>query len=301
MGLLTPVGGVSDKLQVARLRSSVLESSLESLLARPERTTAEALRASGFSPSMIDRFFRPFYGGVFLERELATSSRFFEFTFRMFACGDAAVPASGMEAIPRQLAAGLDVRTGARVASVAEGRLTLDSGETVAADRIVLATNGLDSRLPAPAPQGWNGTTCLYFAAPEPPAASPVLLLNGSGSGRVNHAVVMSAASPAYAPPGQALISVSLIGAAAEPDAALSQSVLAELEAWFPNRTKAWRLLRIYRIPEALPRYTPPAAAGEPYRRLEPWLFACGDSLTMPSLNFAMQSGRRAAEAVLAS
>ena len=67
----------------------------------------EALRAYGFSPEIIERFFRPFLGGIFLDPELATSSRMFRFVFRMFALGHAALPAEGMQAIPQQLASAL--------------------------------------------------------------------------------------------------------------------------------------------------------------------------------------------------
>ena len=70
---------------------------------------------------MIDRFFAPFLGGAFLERELATSSRYFQFLFRMFAFSDAAVPENGMEMLPRQLAVRLragTLETSARVTAL---------------------------------------------------------------------------------------------------------------------------------------------------------------------------------------
>ena len=76
------------------------------MFARPETTTIEALRSEGFSDRIIEHFFRPFLGGVFLDRELRTSSRMFDFVFRMFAAGDAALPAHGMGAMARQIASG---------------------------------------------------------------------------------------------------------------------------------------------------------------------------------------------------
>ena len=59
---------------------------------------------------MIDRFFRPFLSGVFLEDDLETSSRFFDLVWRSFVRGSQCVPAAGMQAIPAQLADGVDVR-----------------------------------------------------------------------------------------------------------------------------------------------------------------------------------------------
>ena len=77
------------------------------MFARPEKTTRDYLQEVPFSADIIERFFEPFFGGVFLERELVTSSRFFEFLFRMFSAGDTAIPAAGMQQIPLQLAARL--------------------------------------------------------------------------------------------------------------------------------------------------------------------------------------------------
>jgi phytoene dehydrogenase-like protein len=99
-GVFGPIGSLSDKLRVAALRRRVLQGAVRDLFERPERTTMAALREAGFSTAMIDRFFRPFLGGVFLDTKLETSSRMFEFVFRMFASGDVAIPARGMQAIP---------------------------------------------------------------------------------------------------------------------------------------------------------------------------------------------------------
>jgi polyhydroxyalkanoate synthesis regulator protein len=51
---------------------------------------------------MIDRFFKPF-SQVFLEI-IRTPNRMFDFVMKMFSEGDAALPALGMEEIPKQLA-----------------------------------------------------------------------------------------------------------------------------------------------------------------------------------------------------
>src|SRR4029450_9831904 len=103
---LAPVGGLGDKLKVAKLRKRVTAGALEELLARSETTPREPLAADGFSEEMVDRFFRPLFGGVLLDRELGTSSRMFEFVYRMLALGDVSLPARGMGAISGQCAGG---------------------------------------------------------------------------------------------------------------------------------------------------------------------------------------------------
>jgi phytoene dehydrogenase-like protein len=113
--LFSPIGTLADKLRVARLRRRVSQGSIEDLFRRPETSTLAVLKAQGFSDRMITSFFRPFFSTVFFDRELASSSRMFEFVFRMLAAGDTALPAGGMGAIPAQLAGSLPagtVRTG---------------------------------------------------------------------------------------------------------------------------------------------------------------------------------------------
>lgn len=83
--LLSPIGTLADKLRVARLRWRACRGGVDELFRRPETTTWEALRGQGFSASIIERFFRPFFSGVFFDRELAATSRMFEFVFRMLA------------------------------------------------------------------------------------------------------------------------------------------------------------------------------------------------------------------------
>ncbi|GFR40132.1 hypothetical protein Agub_g688, partial [Astrephomene gubernaculifera] len=82
-----PVGSPTDKIRVGLFRLKSLLGSVEDLLARPETTTEERLKAEGFSPAIIDRFFRPFLGGIFFDRSLSTSSRLFEFVMRSLATG----------------------------------------------------------------------------------------------------------------------------------------------------------------------------------------------------------------------
>jgi phytoene dehydrogenase-like protein len=128
-----PIGTLADKLKVATIRQRALQGTVEERFRSPETTTIDALRRAGLSDVIINRFFRPFLGGIFLEPELLTSSRMFEFVFRMFSTGNAVVPALGMEEIPKQLAAALppaSIRLNTRVVEVTPGQVRLEGGET---------------------------------------------------------------------------------------------------------------------------------------------------------------------------
>jgi phytoene dehydrogenase-like protein len=255
-----------------------------------ETTTLDALRAAGVSRQAVKAFFAPFLRGIFLEPGLETSSRFLDFVLDAFAAGPAALPARGMGAIPAQLASGLDVRTGAAVATAGPHAVSLESGEQLRAVAVVIATAGL---LDEPE-HGWNGVTCTYFDAPAAPLPGPWLALSGE-AGPINNLCVPSEVAPAYAPPGRALVSVSTLGAA-EADL---EALRTQLRSWFGGAVDGWRHLRSYRIPRALPAYPVGASPQRPVR-LADGLYACGDHREHPSLNGALASGRRAAEAVLA-
>lgn len=305
--LFADIGSLGDKLQIARLRQKVLEGSVEDIFRRPEKTTREYLQAFGFSEKMIERFFRPFFGGVYLENELTSSSRMFEFIFRMFSLGDTALPAAGMEAIPRQIAAGLpadSIRTGARVTKVSGEKITLATGEMLEGRNIVLATDwpalsAFDNTLPVTASRS---ASYLYYAAEEAPIAEPILLLNGEGEGVVNNLCVPNLVAPGYAPPGANLISVTILGKPEMSDEALDAQVRLELAGWFgETATQSWKMLRIYHIEHALPNQRLPMTVPEQQAiKTEAGLYICGDYLFNGSIHGAMLSGRHAAELVIA-
>ena len=137
-------GSFFDKLRILRLRSHLRNSSIEKIFQRPETSTKDALRSAGFSDEFIHRFFRPFFGGILLDAELKSSSRMFEFVFKMLSEGDTAVPAGGMGAIPAQLAALLPanpIRFNTHAESLRENELTLHGGESLRARAIVVAAD----------------------------------------------------------------------------------------------------------------------------------------------------------------
>jgi phytoene dehydrogenase-like protein len=302
----------ADKLRVARLRARVRRGTFEEMFARPQRTTRDYLKSILFSYAMIDRFFEPFFGGIFLERELVTSSRFFEFLFRMFSTGDTVVPARGMEQIPLQLASRLragTLQTGAQVSKVTRGpqsfAVEIEGQPNLEAYAVVLAVAGNEGNpllggvggWSVPEVRAWNQTTAFYYAAEQVPVDEPIVLLNGEGraAGPVNNVAIMSAVSSAYAPPGAHLIVASVVGGApAEPE------VRAHLRKWFGRVVDPWRLLRAYPIPHALPQQKHAEWEQSPVRLGGTGgVYMCGDYRETASIQGALASGRRAAEAVI--
>ncbi|MEX0691042.1 MAG: NAD(P)/FAD-dependent oxidoreductase [Gemmatimonadales bacterium] len=300
--LFTPAMHAGDALPFARLRADVLRGEPEELWRTPERSTEAELSARGFSDRLINRLFRPFFGGMFLERRLATSNRAMLFLQAMFARGGAATPALGMGAIAQQLRDRLDgqrVRCGAAVEAIdgAHGTVRLTSGEELQGTAIVLATDGetaasLAGHRTLTFP-GWRGTQTFYFSAPEPPLADAVVVLDGDGSGPVNHLAVPSNVSPHLAPAGRHLVAANGLGIGAD-----EASVREQLSTWFgASVVDRWQHVATYTIPRAIPLQDTLDPAHRPVR-LGAGLYVCGDHRDNGSINGALQSGRRAAESV---
>ncbi|SFQ34681.1 protoporphyrinogen/coproporphyrinogen oxidase [Hymenobacter arizonensis] len=318
--LTSPIGSLQDKLRVVSLVRHVLKHTPEELLARPATDTLTFLQRYGWSEQMINTFFKPFFGGVFLDRELSTASNFFEFVFQQFVTGEAAVPALGMQQLPEQLAARLpadSVRLCTPVAAVEGTRVRLNSGQVLDGEAVVLATDGLTTlRLlagrsgnpddgfsvqAASFPTAARLTTCTYFAAEghSPGRGDKLLRLNAAPGALAHNLSFPGDVSEAYAPKGRALISVSTHGERSLTEAELTAGLREELAAWFGPAARQWEHLRSYRIPAALPVYLP----GQPVRqplKLADGLYRCGDWAAYPSLNAALATGREVAEMLLA-
>ena len=303
--LRSDFGTFFDKLRILRLRSRLRASSIDLIFKHPERSTNEALVSAGFSDEFIHRFFRPFFGGIFLDRELKSSSRMFEFIFKMLAEGDIAVPSRGMGAIPAQLASHLpedSIRLNTHADSLHENELTLSGDETLSARAIVVAADGPSAaHLVGEAEPASRSVTCFYYSADEPPVSQPMLILNGDGAGPVNNFAVISQVAPSYAPAGKSLVSVSVLGTQALTEQQLGGFIIAQMKNWFGPVARTWRYLKSYRIPHAQPQQFP-GALEPPQRpvRVRPGIYLCGDHRDNASIHGAMLSGRRAAEAVLA-
>jgi hypothetical protein len=147
--------------------------------------------------------------------------------------------------------------------------------------------------------RGWQAVTCLYFACETPPITEPTLVLNGEGTGPINNLCVPSLVSPQYAPGKQHLVSVTVLGIH-DDEARLLTTVREQLNQWFGDQVNQWRHLRTYPIPQALPTQRPgDLTPGERPVMQRPGLYICGDHRDNASINGALTSGRRTAEAII--
>lgn len=297
------VGSLSDKLKIRKFANELSEIPDDEFFEMDATDTLTFLRNYGWSEKMINNFFKPFYGGVFLENDLITSSNFFQFTFKQFFKGDAAIPADGMQAIPEQIAEMLPrncIRKNARVKGFEGKQIFLDGGEVITADRIVVATDPKtgDKLLGETNERAYNITTCTYFSAEiSPLKGERFIALNPNRRGVVHNVCVPSDISAHYGNAGKALISVSTQGLEKLDERNLTNRIKRELFDWFGASVNVWKHLKTYHIPESLVQYR--AGSERQNSKLGDNLYRCGDYLAYPSLNAAMQTGREVAQMIM--
>jgi len=323
--VLSGAVGIADGLRTARLRSEMIQAVRQGRIdpaaaaSEAERTTRAALEGRGFSPSFIRLFFEPFFGGVFLERELATAETVFAFTFAMFSLGRACLPAGGMAAIPRQLAATLPkgvLALGTPVErvepdSAGGGVVVLADGRQLAAAAIVVATDAAAAAELLPPrvrgswqPPAFKATTLVAFAADKQPACGRTLIVSAEppGAGPIDNLTVPSAVAAGYAPAGQTLVYASVRGDWTGMQEQLPEAIRQQAANWLSDEAAGWRHLTTVTVPRALPVETPAVRRSRlGSARIAPGLLLCGDHLTTSSINGALTAGRRVAEELLGS
>ena len=308
--LRSGIGTWGDRIRVLRLAAEVRRGPVERCFAVPAETTAAYLHRLGFTAGFVRDFFQPFYAGIFLEPDLATSARMFRFSFRMFAEGKVGVPRAGIAALPRQMAAALartEIRLNTAVRSVDPREAVLVDGTRLPHAGCVLATPtpaGPATHPPqsSAAATGWNRCLNYYFRARSDeagPARPLVRLLPGEG--RICNLHRMDDLFGGEGGDGgESLWSVTALPAADDPSDpdALEETVRAELRARAGLATSA--CLRAFAVPHALPRRADLRYQPDPADLLlAPGLARAGDALAHPSLNAALDSGHLAAQSLL--
>ncbi len=297
--LFAPVGSLLDKLKVFRMNLETKDATDPEQI-ESEKSTLSFLRDYGYSDTMIDRFFIPFFRGVFLERNLDTKANLFRFLYGQFAKGDVTVPEQGMQAIPEQIASFLSpgqIRLNSAVIRIDGKTIYLEGGGRIEAERLVFATDAFAANklLNEDPTVEFNGTICMYFESDSRSSieGKPYLMINSNRDEIIDHIFQASDAVPGYAPGNKTLISVSIIGNKAFTE----EEVLAELCGWF-GKDHEWRHLKTYRIPNALPQYFKDSTAHKDLK-INEFTYRCGDYTAYPSINGAMKTGRQVAEMLI--
>ena len=263
-----------------------------------------SLTKSGIKGSLLEKLFRPFLQGVFLESELSTSRKFLDVVLKNFLQGIPSVPAKGMQEISNQLAAKLPkekISLNTKVLSISGNKLTTSEGE-IEARKIVVATDPTTAiswlKLE---PKKMHSVTTWYFKADKSinsiVKAKPILFVDAQKTGPLTNAVVITNAAPSYAPNGEVLVSASAISPNENADLL---SVKKHLSHLFGVNTDSWQLIKEYKIKEALPAMIPPFSLVSS-NQINNDLFVAGDHRVTSSIQGALLSGTNTATLVKVS
>jgi protoporphyrinogen oxidase len=299
--LFSGIGTVNDKLKILALNRRLKKKSIQNIFAEKEQTTISYLENIGFSEAIITDFFIPFFSGIFLENKLETSSRMFEFVYKMFGEGNAALPKDGIQAIPKQLFEKLKNTTcvfNTKVKSVENGNIKLESGETLKSNFTIIATqaSGLVSNLKNQATL-WKSCDTLYFEVAKREIRKPLIGLIAAPNALINN-IFYHTSLQTSATATKELLSVTVVNRQNLTNKQLVAKVQKELKELC--NIDSCTFIKQYNIPMALPKLQDIQYEMLPSEtRLTETIFLAGDTQLNGSLNAAMIAGERAALEVI--
>lgn len=294
--ILSSLGTLSDKWKIFKLKTELAKQPIESLFQKEEKTTLNYLQDYGFSDNIIQHFFRPFFAGIFLEPNLETSSRMFEFVYKMFGEGQATIPYAGMSAIPRHLKTQLKKTTfrfETPVQKVTNEHIHLASGEVLEPDFTIIATDPGTLMPNYTSTLEWKSCDNLYFTVPSRNIDKPIIGLNPDSSKLINNIFYSSSIACESKGPEE-LLSVTVVNDHNHVNDALIAAVQEELKTMYEIESATF--LKHYEIKQALPKLNDLQYIRDDGESLVTERIAvCGDHQLNGSLNAAMTSGEAAA------
>ena len=299
------IGTWGDKINLVKRRIELGHATENQIFEKFEVKTLSILKKKRFSNHFIKGFLQPLFSGIFIENELTTSRRVFDYTFKMMMEGKTALPAEGIGAIPNQLASHFNKNNfvfNKSVVSFSNKKVFLDNSDVIPADIFIVATdqNSLYSNIKnVPEVKNYRSTTCLYFSSDKKPYSEPLVCANGNDLRLVNNITVLTNIYKGFAPKGKELISVSLNGFAKAEDSVLEEEIKMELRKIFGKEVYDWKLLKVYKIDYALPNQDYVLGKRQVNElKLDTNVYACGDHLLYGSMNAAMKTGKMVAELI---
>jgi protoporphyrinogen oxidase len=301
--LFSNVGTIADKIKVLKLNLLLKKTSLDQIFAKPEKTTYRYLTDFGFSEKMISEFFQPFFSGIFLENKLETSSRMFEFVYKMFGEGNAALPKAGIEAIPQQLKNNLKDTTflmNSKVKSVTDKEIFLEDGTILESHFTIIATEATPFLKEKPMQSKfWKSCDTLYFETEKRTIHQPLIGLIADTNTLINN-VFYHTRLQSISVGSKELLSVTVVKNHGLDPENLQKQVENELQKHCG--ISSLRFLKHYAIPKALPQLNDLKYEINPKEtQFSETIFLAGDVQLNGSLNAAMLAGERAALGVLNS
>ena len=295
--LFSDIGNISDKLKILKLYLYLRFKSIEKIFLSKELKTIVYLENYGFSKKIINNFFKPFFAGIFLETELSTSSRMFEFVFKMFAQGDVAIPESGIQEIPNQIAKKLtktNFMFNTQVNKICDGEIVLKNKIKIKSDYTIVATevnNLIDGHNLSSVK--WKSCLNLYFEVEKKSLDNGLIGLIPGNNTVINNIFFVSGIKSKITGPKE-LLSVTVIDSKSYSNGDLIDRVKYELKKYCS--INVIRLLSQFNITKSLPDLSDISYSKTPSKfQFSDSIFLAGDNQLNASLNAAIISGEMSA------
>lgn len=299
--LFASIGTFSDKIKILKLNSLLKKKKIVQIFKADEKSTLKYLQDFGFSSEIINDFFKPFFSGIFLEPNLETSSRMFEFVYKMFGDGLAVLPKNGIQEIPNQLKEKLKNTTfkfNTRVKEVKDNQIILEDNTTLQSHITIIATDAspLIANLKNQETE-WKSCDTLYFETNKRVIQKPLIGLIADENSLINN-IFYHTSLETSTNNKKELLSVTVVKNHNLKDLDLVLKVTEDLKILCNIDVK--KFVKHYKIKKALPKLTNlQYEISSTETKLKSTLFLAGDQLLNGSLNAAMISGERAAMGVI--
>ncbi len=295
--LFSDFGSVTDKFKILKLYLYLRFKSIEKIFLSKELKTIDYLNKYGFSYKIINNFFKPFFTGIFLETELSTSSRMFEFVFKMIVQGNVAIPESGIQEIPNQIAKKLtktNFMFNTEVDKVGEGEIVLKNKTKIKSDYTIIATeanNLIDDNNGASIK--WKSCINFYFEV-ENNSVGKGLIGLVSGNNTVINNIFFVPGMKSKINGLKELLSVTVIDSKSFSNTDLIERVEHELKKYCD--IDVIRLISQFNIPKSLPDLEDISDTRSVSEiQISDSIFLAGDHKLNASLNAAITSGEMSA------
>ena len=284
---------VSDKLKILSLKNSLSNYNIEEDKT-DDITTLRFLKQYGFSEKMIDNFFIPFFSGIFHEKTLDTSSKFFKYVFSNFNNGLASLPEKGMQVIPEQLMSKIDIeclmmeKTALNIDD--EKKIMFDDGDIIKGENIILT--GESTTLAEKIKYEYNEVNTIYFTTENEIENGDYIHLYPEDD-LISNIAIPSSISSAYSNGHSHLISITILEYDCS-DIELIKKIRKRLSNYYGGEPGSYDFLRTFSISKATIKQ--PVGHFERKKIVKNGLIIAGEQATNGSIEGAIISGLNAAD-----
>ena len=294
--------GLWNSLRMLRWRLKSKKKDLEYAMDRPTLSIDKGFESMRFSPSFRDSFLHPLFTGITLDNERRERTSFASFTWAAMSHGSMTMPKNGIQAVPEQLASQLKKDTihyNTNVRSVSSSGVTLDNGETMDADLVVVAVpqHIANTWLDNPQQILRKQTATFVFEAEQSPLGKPRLLLNREYAQEEQHILHVHVPTLLHTS-SKHLIVATVVGeiASEHRKKAVQKSIHEELGQWFGEVASSWKLVGTTHVDYALPSGSVTAKGRERMELVHDGVHYIGDHTTHPSVHGTLRSVERLLE-----